>query len=336
MHRSRVPLLVIVAVVAACSKRDNSDNTRILSQDSTLAARVENSQISDQQTATLPLPDACGAVETRDQPTRKDKLAAAGFVRQANEAEILGNMREAAELLRRATKLNWRDRASAYHLGRVDEALGDRPDAVKAYCRFLTLGPSAAEQREASQRVASLSQSQSQLAAAAHVAIDTAGKRRPTTVATAPSTSRNNAAVERVVAQGRGDESRSATSPKRRTKRSTSVAAGAIDLPTPKTPSRAPRTVVDTTETANSVVAAKDGGAIAPAPSVDPPKTASPVERRGPSSAQAAGIGAVAGAIIGGVTGRSIGAAAIGAAAGGILGATVVRQSHQPQPSSHF
>src|SRR5690349_7445530 len=73
MHRSRMPLLVIAAVVAACSKRDNSDTTKILSQDSTLAARVENSQNTDQQTASLPLPDACGPVEKRDQPTRKDK-----------------------------------------------------------------------------------------------------------------------------------------------------------------------------------------------------------------------------------------------------------------------
>jgi len=207
-------------------------------------------------------------------------------------------MREAADLLRRATTLNWRDRPSAYHLGRVNEALGERTEAIKAYCRFLALGPTAAEQREAGQRVASLSQSQRQLAAATPAVID---------VPTARPTTRNNAA--------------------RRSKRSTTVAAGAIDLPTANAPSRPPRAVVDT---AVSVVAAKDGGTMAPAPNVDSSKTVSPAERHGPSNTQAAGIGAVAGAIIGGVAGRSVGAAAIGAAAGGILGATVVRRTHQP------
>jgi hypothetical protein len=327
VHRSRLPLLVIAAVVAACSKRNNSDTTKILSQDSTLAARLENSQNADQQTATPPLPNACGAVEIRNQPARKDKLAAAGLVRQAYEAEILGNMREAAELLRRATSLNWRDRASAYHLGRVDEALGERTDAIKAYCRFLALGPTVVEQRETAQRVARLSQSQTQLAATTGAVIDTGGRRRRAMAPTARPTTRNNAAVApRVVARATG-ESRPAMSPERRSKRSTSVAAGAVDLPTPNEPSRTPRVVVDT---ADSPVAAKDGGSTAPAPSVDPPTTTSPAERRSSNSAQAAGIGAVAGAIIGGVAGRSVGAAAIGAAAGGILGATVARRTHQP------
>jgi outer membrane lipoprotein SlyB len=44
------------------------------------------------------------------------------------------------------------------------------------------------------------------------------------------------------------------------------------------------------------------------------------------SRAQGAGIGAVAGAMIGVATGRSVKSAVIGAAAGGMLGTIVVRQ----------
>lgn len=312
MHRSRLPLLVIAVLVAACSKRDHSDSAKTLSQDPALAARLENSQNTDQQSAGPPLPDACGAVAIRDYPTRRDKLEAAGLVRQAYEAEILGNMRDAAELLRRASTLNWRDKSSAYHLGRVDEALGERTDAIKAYCRFLALGPSTAEQREASQRVASLAQSQPQLAAATPSVIDTVTKRRRAVVPPGSAMRRN---VIRAV------------STERRSKRSTSVASGAIDLPRPNEPATAPRAIVDS---ADSVVAGKDADAMRPAPNVDPPTSASPTERRGPSNVQAAGIGAVAGAIIGGAAGRSVKAAAIGAAAGGILGAAVARGTRAP------
>jgi len=39
--------------------------------------------------------------------------------------------------------LCWRDRPSAYHLGRVDEALGERSEAIKAYCRNAAIGAAA-------------------------------------------------------------------------------------------------------------------------------------------------------------------------------------------------
>ena len=60
-----------------------------------------------------------------------------------------------------------------------------------------------------------------------------------------------------------------------------------------------------------------------PEPSVEQPAPAPRTSRRYPSRAQSAGIGAAAGAIIGGVTGRSVKSAVIGAAAGGILGTVV-------------
>jgi uncharacterized membrane protein len=58
-------------------------------------------------------------------------------------------------------------------------------------------------------------------------------------------------------------------------------------------------------------------------PAADQPSTASRTERRGPTRTQSAIIGAAAGAILGGATGRSVKGAVIGAAAGGLLGTAV-------------
>ena len=325
MHRSRMPLLVIAVVVAACSKRDDSETTKSLSHDPALAARVENSQNTDQRTDRPPLPDACGTVGMPDQPGGKNKVVAAFLSRRASEAEILGNMHEAAELLRRASRLDGRDKSSAYHLGRVDEALGERAEAIKAYCRFLALGPTPAEQRDASQRLANLSQSQTQVAAATHSAVDTNTTRRSSVVATARPAARNNAAVERRVVARRVV----ARTPirGRSSKQSTSIAAGAVDLPSRDQPATPPRVIVDRTD---SVVAVKNADATPAASTVDSSTTAPPIQRRRANTVQAAGIGAVTGAIIGGVAGRSVKAAAIGAAAGGILGATVARGTRSP------
>lgn len=77
-------------------------------------------------------------------------------------------------------------------------------------------------------------------------------------------------------------------------------------------------------------------GDVAVASSSDVPPIPQPVtpvgaRRRGPTRVQGADVGAVAGAIIGAATGRSVKSAVIGAAAGGILG-TVVAGASQRGP----
>src|SRR5215207_5595422 len=104
MHRSRLSVLVVVTGVAACSKRDDPRGTKVLSQDSTLAAQLN----SNQKTPRLPFPDACdtiAATAVAAQPDTASRRQAEELSRQGYRAEVLGNLQEANLLLRRASVL---------------------------------------------------------------------------------------------------------------------------------------------------------------------------------------------------------------------------------------
>jgi uncharacterized protein YcfJ len=218
---------------------------------------------------------------------------------------MLGNIQDASSLWRRASELDATDKSAAYHLGRVSEALNEPTAAIAAYCRYLTLSPTKAERAEARQRLLSLSSSQiqSQVVTATPNALG----------------SRGTASSPRVVAKAHIEHVAREAQPKHATHSISTAASGAVELPTPTKPA-APTPEVF--RRADSVTVSSDDVEVVPSvPTVEQPRT----PRRGPSRVQTAGIGAVTGAIIGGMTGRSAKAAAIGAAAGGILGAIVVR-----------
>ena len=306
MHRSPLPVLVIVAAMAACSTRDASAETELLSQDSTLVARLAMVEAPRRPS----LPDGCGAVPVAARPAVADRAEAERLARQGYDAEALGNLQEARSLLRRASELDGTNESAAYHLGRTHEALGDRTAAVGAYCRFLALTPTPAESADARQRVARLSQPAAQLAVGS-VGDATPVRRRaraaaPRRVAPRPST------VERSLASSS------------RARGTLSASAGVVSaeaLPSPRDPvSSAPAAedAAGRTATAGEVVAAAGQE-----PTVVPPTTASRTSSGGLGRAQRAGIGAAAGAIIGAATGRSVKGALIGAAAGGVLGTVI-------------
>jgi len=322
MHRSRLSVLVIFAAVAACSKRDNSEGTELLSQDRTLIARLE----VDQETRKLPMPAACGTITIAAQPAIANQQQAAELTRQALEAEMHGNEQEAGSLLRRASELDATNKLAAYHLGRTSEALGDRTAAVKAYCRYLALTPTVAESIEARQRVEKLSKAEVRVAAGSVSDSVSTGRR----VSAAPArrvTRERSTVAPQVVASARVERSVPATSPKR----STSAAGTVESAPQPPrasepvTSSPTVDSSASSTETGSEVVATSR-----PEPPVEQPSTASDTERRGPSRAQGAIVGAATGAIIGAATGRSVKGAVIGAAAGGILGTMVGRGGMRP------
>ncbi len=326
MHRSRLPLLVIVTAVAACSTQKESDGANALSRDSTLAAHVDGSEITDQKTDKLPYPDACGAVTIPDQPSDANKVQAAALSRQAYDAEMLGDARQASSLLRRAAALDWTDKTAAYHLGRISETVGDPTAAVAAYCRYLALAPTIAEGAEARQRVASLSQSQTRVAAGN--VVDNSTARRQSSAKAGREMHAKPAAKPRVIARDDDAQPPRAASMERSRRSVNVVTGGVVDLPTQSRPTVAQPKVE---RSADSVVTDGDGvAAPRPVSTVDrsppmAPPTAPPTNQRGTSRVQTAGIGAVVGAVIGGVAGRSATSAAIGAAAGGILGAVVPR-----------
>ena len=316
MHRSRLSVLVTFAAVAACSTRDDSEGTEILSQDRTLVARLE----IDQETRQLLLPAACGTITVPAHPAVAAQHRAEELTRQAHVADMHGRVQEARSLLRRASELDGTNKSAAYHLGRTNEALGDRSAAKMAYCRYLALTPTTAESVEARQRVAKLSQSESRVAAGSISASAPTRRRAPAT--TARRATRAQPTVEpRVAAGATVERSAPATSRKRGTQSASAATGGADDSPTPSGP------VTTTPEVDGRTTISASGGDVVATPrevpTIEQPSTASRTASRGPNRAQRAGIGAATGAIIGAATGRSVKSAVIGAAAGGILGSVV-------------
>ena len=319
MHRSRLSVLVIFAAMAACSKQDDSEgskilSTDILSQDRTLVQRLE----VDQESRQLPLPAACGTVRLPHRPTSENLQKAEELARQARVAGIQGDEKEAGALLRRAFELDGTSKTTVYNLARTSEAVGDRAMAKTAYCRFLALKPTTAESAEARERVAKLSQAETQVAAGS-VSESTPARRRLRAAPARRVTNQRPAVEPRVVARTAVPQSVSETSSERDTQPASPAASGGDVSPAP---SEQVTTSPAVDETASSTVAEGEVSSTPrPVPvDVDQPATASRKEGRVMGRPQGAGIGAAAGAIIGAVAGRSVKSAIIGAAAGGILG----------------
>ena len=327
MHRSRLSVLVIFAAAAACSKRDDPAGTDLLSQDRNLVARLE----VNQETRQLPLPAACGTVAIAAQPAVENKNKSEELTRQAQDAEMHGDVKEARSLFNRASELDATNKSAAYHLARTSETLGDSSVALTAYCRYLALTPTTSESLEARQRVAGLSKSFSKVSAG--TVVDSTPTRAATPVAPRR-VAREQPVVERRVVNARRETSAPAvasapveksqpTTPVERDTSSPSATASVADpSPVSSESSTASR------EVDGAATRAAAGGDVVladrPAQPVDePPSTAPRSTRRGSSRTQGAMIGAAGGAILGAVTGRSVKSAVIGAAAGGILGGVV-------------
>ena len=327
MHRSRLPVLVIFAAAAACSKRDASEGNAILSEDRTLVARLD----VDQESRKTTLPTACGTIAIPAQPAVANQHQADELTRQARDAEMHGDVGEARSLFRRAVELDGTNKSAAYHLGRTSEALGDSSAAMTAYCRYLALTPTTAEAVEAHQRVTQLSQAKVRVATAS-VTDSTTTTRQPTPVAKAapaPRPTRAPTVARRAVASTTVARSAPATS-RQSSARSTSTTASAEQVsPAPQAPvtatPEAARTTNDSSAAGGDVVMTASRE-----PAVEQPAPAPRASSRYPTRAQGAGIGAVAGAILGGATGRSMKSAVIGAAAGGLLGTMVGRTPSRP------
>jgi hypothetical protein len=317
VHRSRPTVLVIFAAVAACSTHDDARGTDLLSQDRTLVARIE----TDRETRALPLPSACGSVSLATSPSVANQTQAKELTLQAQGEEMQGNITRARALLSRASELDGTSKTTAYHLGRTNEALGDRAAALTAYCRYLALTPSTAESAEARQRVADLSKAVSQVSGGSVAEHANGTAVRGTT-----------APAQRVASARRTVQSRPATT--------TKVMQSAVATPrvrrevAPMSSDPMPASDNGDRRDAGSTVVQGDASATPdPAPAVDQPPAQSRSTRRGPTRAQGAMVGAATGAIVGAVAGRSVKGAVIGAAAGGLLGTMVGHGSRRLAPT---
>jgi len=99
---------------------------------------------------------SCPAVAAPHVPTNDQRRNARDLADRAQQAAIIGDSLSARDQLRQAVRLDPTDPDLAYRLARANETSGAVDDAVKEYCRFIALAPSAPESAEAREKVASL------------------------------------------------------------------------------------------------------------------------------------------------------------------------------------
>src|SRR5215211_6627861 len=94
---------------------------------------------------------ASGVVTARNDSPDVRRLMALG-----HEAAIVGDHRQARDVFVDAARLSPGDERIAYQLGRADEELGEKPNAIREYCRFLGLAPQASDAPDVRTRILAL------------------------------------------------------------------------------------------------------------------------------------------------------------------------------------
>jgi tetratricopeptide (TPR) repeat protein len=121
-----------------------------------LAARGEGQQLAVKRSlspaSTLP----CPAPVTGAAPRRNDSPDVRRLVALGHEAAIVGDHRQARDVFIDAARLSPGDERIAYQLGRAYEELGERPNAIREYCRFLALAPQASDAADVRTRITAL------------------------------------------------------------------------------------------------------------------------------------------------------------------------------------
>jgi tetratricopeptide (TPR) repeat protein len=105
--------------------------------------------------STLP----CTASPAVATPARTDSPDVRRLVALGHEAAIVGDHRQARDVFVDAARLSPGDERIAYQLARAYEELGERPNAVREYCRFLVLAPQSTDAPDVRTRIAALAAS---------------------------------------------------------------------------------------------------------------------------------------------------------------------------------
>lgn len=100
--------------------------------------------------------NACPAAPRAAAPTAARRRQARELAQRAQQSAILGDRNAARDQLRQAALLDPADADVAYQLARAYEGGSSDADALREYCRFLALAPSAPEASEARERVQAL------------------------------------------------------------------------------------------------------------------------------------------------------------------------------------
>jgi len=103
--------------------------------------------------STLP----CPATPPGATPGRTDSPDVRRLMALGHEAAIVGDHRQARDVFVDAARLSPGDERIAYQLGRAYEELGEKPNAIREYCRFLALTPQASDAPDVRTRIGALS-----------------------------------------------------------------------------------------------------------------------------------------------------------------------------------
>ena len=103
-----------------------------------------------------PITVACPTFQAPAAPVRQQVDEANRLATLAQESALEGDHRNARDLFSQAAALNPRDATLAYRLGREYEEMQQPQDAVRQYCRYLSLAPTAPDAPQLSQRVGHL------------------------------------------------------------------------------------------------------------------------------------------------------------------------------------
>lgn len=121
-----------------------------------LVSRAAGAQLAPKRalaaTSTLP----CPATTAGTAASRNDSPDVRRLMSLGHEAAIVGDHRQARDVFADAARLSPGDERIAYQLGRAYEELGEKPNAIREYCRFLALAPSASDAADVRTRITSL------------------------------------------------------------------------------------------------------------------------------------------------------------------------------------
>jgi len=88
---------------------------------------------------------ACPPFTAPVSPVRAQIDEANRLTTLGSDAALEGDHKSARDLFQQAAQLNQSDASLAYRLGREHEEMGDKPAAIREYCRYLYLSPSAGD-----------------------------------------------------------------------------------------------------------------------------------------------------------------------------------------------
>jgi YMGG-like Gly-zipper len=319
-----LPLITLVsALFSACSGKLEPQDKAELSRDPSLVLQLEPTP-SGQSEPLVSVADACLPLPRSARPTTEERAEAHVLVMRGHQMAIVGNASSARYFFRRATQLDGTNASAAYLAARASDASNDSTEAIRDYCRFLSLAPTNSAAPNVRERILTLAKPRvapsSRLAsrAAPARALPSRGTYRGTPRPMRSSAAAAFVSMRRSMRQpGSGKASSGGDSVSAALADSTIVSSSDGEAITRG--SAEPDTVRSIASAANgdSVPQAQRGDTISgEVAGQDAPSS----HRRGRHTARDVLIGAAAGAAAGAVIGRDAKGAAIGAAAGGLLG----------------